>query len=135
MRRWKLPVGIENFQEIRQAGFYYVDKTRLIEQLLEQWGKVPVLFLSLKNVDGLTFEDARYHLTELVGREAFLGRRSVFLIKKHEMVRKKFFTMEFFWDSYEVIQTGWSSPMWSPEMVLQIFWWNRRIRMQGSLLN
>lgn len=32
----KLPVGIENFQEIRQSDFYYVDKTRLIEQLLEQ---------------------------------------------------------------------------------------------------
>lgn len=36
----KLPVGIESFQEIRKAGFYYVDKTKLIEQLLEQWGKV-----------------------------------------------------------------------------------------------
>ena len=40
MKRPKLPVGIENFQEIRQAGFYYVDKTRLIEQLIDQWGKV-----------------------------------------------------------------------------------------------
>ena len=36
----KLPIGIENFQEIRQMGFYYIDKTKLIEQLLEQWGKV-----------------------------------------------------------------------------------------------
>ena len=36
----KLPVGIESFQEIRQLGFYYIDKTKLIEQLLEQWGKV-----------------------------------------------------------------------------------------------
>ena len=35
MKRPKLPVGIENFQEIRQADFYYVDKTRLIEQLGE----------------------------------------------------------------------------------------------------
>ena len=40
MKRPKLPVGIENFQEIRQADFYYVDKTRLIEQLVDQWGKV-----------------------------------------------------------------------------------------------
>ena len=39
MKRPKLPVGIENFQEIRQADFYYVDKTRLIEQLIDQWGK------------------------------------------------------------------------------------------------
>ena len=36
----KLPVGIEDFQEIRKEGFYYVDKTKLIEQLLENWGKV-----------------------------------------------------------------------------------------------
>ena len=36
----KLPVGIENFEEIRRDGFYYVDKTGLIEQLLNQWGKV-----------------------------------------------------------------------------------------------
>lgn len=116
----KLPVGIENFKEIRTEGFYYVDKTKLIKQLLEQWGKVnlftrprrfgktlnmsmlqcffeigtdpalfdglfisqnkdlcetylgkfPVIFLSLKNVDGLTFEEARYHLSELIGMKA-----------------------------------------------------------------
>ena len=29
----KLPVGIENFEEIRKLGFYYIDKTRLIESL------------------------------------------------------------------------------------------------------
>ncbi len=36
----KLPVGIENFEEIRMKGFYYVDRTRLIRELLENWGKV-----------------------------------------------------------------------------------------------
>ena len=36
----KLPIGIENFEEMRREGFYYVDKTRLIEQLLAQWTKV-----------------------------------------------------------------------------------------------
>lgn len=116
----KLPVGVENFQEIRQLGFYYIDKTRMIEQLLEQWGKVnlftrprrfgktlnmsmlryffeigtdpalfdglyisknrklceeymgkyPVVFLSLKGVEGLQFEEARYRLTELIAGEA-----------------------------------------------------------------
>ena len=119
-RQLKLPVGIENFQEIRQLGFYYVDKTKMIEHLLSQWGKVnlftrprrfgktlnmsmlryffeigtdptlfdglfisqnkelcetylgkfPVVFLSLKSVDGLTFEEARYRLTELIAKEA-----------------------------------------------------------------
>ena len=38
--RLKLPVGIENFEEIRKEGFYYIDKTKLIEQLLLTWGKV-----------------------------------------------------------------------------------------------
>mgnify|MGYP000683098984 FL=1 len=36
----KLPVGIEDFAEIRQLGFYYIDKKKLIEQLLNGWGKV-----------------------------------------------------------------------------------------------
>ena len=116
----KLPVGIDNFEKIRKEKFYYVDKTQLIEQLLEQWGEVnlftrprrfgktlnmsmfqnffeigadktlfdglyisgnqtlceeymgkfPVIFLSLKGVDGLTFEEARQCFNEMVGREA-----------------------------------------------------------------
>ena len=116
----KLPVGVDSFEKIRKDGFYYVDKTTLIEQLLEQWGEVnlftrprrfgktlnmsmlrcffeigadrslfdgldisknqelcntymgkfSVVFLSLKNVDGLTFADAKYRLTELVAAEA-----------------------------------------------------------------
>ena len=36
----KLPVGFESFQEIRKFGCYYVDKTKLIERLLENWSKV-----------------------------------------------------------------------------------------------
>lgn len=39
-KRLKLPVGMESFKEIRQEGFYYVDKTGLIEQLLDQGSKV-----------------------------------------------------------------------------------------------
>ena len=38
----KLPIEIEDFEEIRQEDFYYVDKTRLIEQLLIQWAEVNV---------------------------------------------------------------------------------------------
>ena len=116
----KLPVGIEDFREIRCAGFYYIDKTDLIEQLLNNWGKVnlftrprrfgktlnmsmlqrffeinadeslfnglsimqrkdlcdeylgkfPVVFLTLKGIDGLTFDKAKQKLTSLVAREA-----------------------------------------------------------------
>ena len=39
-RKKKLPIGIENFEEIRTKGFYYVDKTGLIKELLDNWGKV-----------------------------------------------------------------------------------------------
>lgn len=40
VRKQKLPIGIENFQEIRTQGFYYIDKTGLIKELLENPGKV-----------------------------------------------------------------------------------------------
>ena len=36
----KLPIGVDNFEKIRRDSFYYVDKTGLIEQLLERWGEV-----------------------------------------------------------------------------------------------
>lgn len=36
----KLPIGIENFEDIRKNGFYYVDKTDLIKDLLEGWGNI-----------------------------------------------------------------------------------------------
>ena len=116
----KLPVGLENFKEIRKSDFYYIDKTKLLEQLLESWskvnlftrprrfgktlnmsmlknffeigtdvtlfdglyisqnkelceeymGKYPVVCLSLKGIDGLSFEAARYRLIDQIGVEA-----------------------------------------------------------------
>ena len=43
----------------------------------EYMGKYPVIFLSLKDVDGLKYENAKYRIMELIGREAeryfFLG--------------------------------------------------------------
>ena len=121
MEKLKLPVGIENFEEIRTKGFYYVDKTELIRDLLNSWGKVnlftrprrfgktlnmsmlkyffeigtdsalfdglaisrekelcdrhmgkyPVVFLSLKGVDGLNFETAYEEFCKLIRNEAF----------------------------------------------------------------
>ena len=119
MESRKLPVGIENFEEIRTEGFYYVDKTGLIRDLLNNWGKVnlftrprrfgktlnmsmlksffeigadrtlfdglaisretalceaymgrfPVVFVSLKGVDGLTFEEAYGMLRRILRSE------------------------------------------------------------------
>ena len=40
MRQKKLPVGIENFEDIRKEPFYYADKTGLLVELLDSWGAV-----------------------------------------------------------------------------------------------
>ena len=36
----KLPIGIENFEQIIKDDFYYVDKTGVISELLRNWGMV-----------------------------------------------------------------------------------------------
>ena len=36
----KLPIGIEHFEEMRREDFYYVDKTGMIKELLENKAKV-----------------------------------------------------------------------------------------------
>lgn len=40
MENLKLPVGIDNFEKLRRENFYYVDKTKLIIDLLGNWGEV-----------------------------------------------------------------------------------------------
>ena len=136
MESRKLPVGIENFEEIRTEGFYYVDKTGLIRDLLNNWGKVnlftrprrfgktlnmsmlksffeigadrtlfdglaisrettlceaymgkfPVVFVSLKGVDGLTFEDAYGMLRRILRSEVF---RLSFLAESKKVLDKE----------------------------------------------
>ena len=116
----KLPVGIDDFEKIRKNGFYYVDKTKLIEQLFSNWGEVnlftrprrfgktlnmrmlksffeigadptlfeglyisknkqlcdehmgkyPVIFLSLKGIEGLNFIEAKKRFVDLIKKEA-----------------------------------------------------------------
>lgn len=120
MRTLRLPVGYENFAEIRTGDYYYIDKTGLIEQIVQKKGKVnlytrprrfgktlnmsmlkyffelgsdpslfdgtkiaenrellkkyqgryPVIFLTLKDVEGQNFQGAQYRMKELVGKEA-----------------------------------------------------------------
>ena len=119
-KRLKLPVGIDGFEKIRRNDFYYIDKTKLIEQLFLNWGEVnlftrprrfgktlnmsmlksffeigtdtslfdglyisknqdlckqhqgqyPVIFLSLKDVEGLSFSEAKRRCIQLIKREA-----------------------------------------------------------------
>ena len=55
----KLPVGIDDFKKIRRQGFYYIDKTRLIEQFLDRWRKVNLFIRPRrfgKTVLSFTFE-------------------------------------------------------------------------------
>ena len=40
MKRRKLPTGIDNFKKVRSGNYYYVDKTSLIEQVLENGSEV-----------------------------------------------------------------------------------------------
>ena len=49
-------------------------------------GKFPVVFFSLKNVDGLTFESAKYRLTELIGMEA---ERFSFLLSSDKLTENE----------------------------------------------
>ena len=38
--RKKLPIGIDDFEKLRKNDFYYIDKTGLIKDLLDNWGEV-----------------------------------------------------------------------------------------------
>ena len=40
MARITIPYAVADFIDLRERGFYYVDKTKLVEQLLENWSKV-----------------------------------------------------------------------------------------------
>ena len=39
-KKKKLPIGIDNFEKLREENFYYIDKTGLIRELLDDWGMV-----------------------------------------------------------------------------------------------
>ena len=127
-------------------GFYYIDKTKLIEQLLDNWGKVnlftrprrfgktlnmsmlraffeigtdptlfdglyisknqslcgqymgkyPVIFISLKGVDGMTFEEAVVRTTTIVKTEA---RRHYYLKDSSKLVNEEI-------DQFEQLLSG-----------------------------
>ena len=38
--RKKLPIGIEDFEKMYYDDFYYIDKTGLIKELMENWAEV-----------------------------------------------------------------------------------------------
>ena len=66
----KLPVGIENFEEIRTKGYYYVDKTKLIEQLFDRLGKVNLFTRPRRFGKTLNMSMLRYFFE--IGTDAYL---------------------------------------------------------------
>lgn len=59
-KKAKLPLGIENFEEMRTRGYYYVDKTGLIRTLLENPGKVNLFTRPRRFGKTLTMSTLRY---------------------------------------------------------------------------
>ena len=43
MKKMNIPVGISDFEKIRDGGFYYIDKTRLIEEILDEKAEVTLI--------------------------------------------------------------------------------------------
>ena len=69
----KLPVGIEDFKELRTEGFYYVDKTRLIRDILENWGKVNLFTRPRRFGKSLNMSMLRYFFEIGTDRSLFSG--------------------------------------------------------------
>lgn len=69
----KLPVGIEYFEEIRREGFYYVDKTGLIRELLDNSGKVNLFTRPRRFGKTLNMSMLKYFFEYGCERELFDG--------------------------------------------------------------
>lgn len=55
-----LPIGVENFKEIRETGYYYTDKTLFIKELLDLKGKVNLFTRPRRFGKTLTLSMLRY---------------------------------------------------------------------------
>lgn len=69
----KLPIGIENFEEIRTEGFYYIDKTGLIRELLYGWSKVNLFTRPRRFGKSLNMSMLKYFFDINGGRTLFDG--------------------------------------------------------------
>lgn len=69
----KLPIGIEDFEEIRSEGFYYVDKTGLIRDLIYNWGKVNLFTRPRRFGKSLNMSMLKYFFESGCDRTLFAG--------------------------------------------------------------
>ena len=89
----KLPVGIDSFEKIRKYDFYYLDKTKLIEQILKNWSEVSLftrprrfgktllmdmfadfLRLNVENPEDTSFQQKLFKDTAIMGNREFTDR-------------------------------------------------------------
>ena len=40
----RLPIGIEDFEKIRQEDYYYVDKTGMIGDIIRKWRRGDIVY-------------------------------------------------------------------------------------------
>lgn len=69
----KLPIGVEGFEKIRTEGFYYVDKTGLIRELMENWGEVNLFTRPRRFGKSLTMSMLKAFFSLDCNRELFDG--------------------------------------------------------------
>ena len=69
----KLPIGVESFEEIRKEGFYYVDKTEMIKELLENRAKVNLFTRPRRFGKSLNMSMLKYFFEYGCDRELFEG--------------------------------------------------------------
>ena len=69
----KLPIGIENFEKMRTEGFYYIDKTGFIKELLENWGEVNLFTRPRRFGKSLNMNMLRYFFEYGCNGELFEG--------------------------------------------------------------
>ena len=165
-----LPIGVDDFKKLITSGYYYVDKTLFIKELLDKKGDVnlftrprrfgktlnmsmlkyffeigtncalfdglyisrnqtlcrehmagyPVIFITLKNVDGLSFEEAKCQFMDVIGSEASRFR---FLLDSQNLAPEDK-------EQYQAIITMKSGAYWMSEPVL-----SRSLKTLSELLN
>ena len=85
MRQLRLPVGIEDFAEIRRNEYYYVDKTQLIEQVLDRRNKVTLFTRPRRFGKTLNMSMLRYFFE--IGTDVKLFEE-LFIAQNHELCEK-----------------------------------------------
>lgn len=78
MLKKALPIGVENFEDIRKSGYYYVDKTLFIKELLDLKGKVNLFTRPRRFGKTLNLSMLRYFFEDTGNAEKNARNRELF---------------------------------------------------------